>query len=358
MLRFLSVCALALLAPALLADSIGYLAAKEIKWDNNVEITAWSWTKVDYTDAGKAKTVARKDVVSITRSSDPGSMSAALSNAINNLASDPIAAKEQLEAESKSGTPLNKEEAKFRLASFDASNANSRNAKVAAERLREYITAYKDGYFLNEAYTLLGRMQILGNDAVGARATYKEMTRLGSPYDAKAHQARGELELMVKPPNYDEALSAFRDASKAAGPDKSMKAKADAYAGWALAGLKKYEDAKALAEPITKDDSLEDANSVDDEAALAIAYRVLGDCLLEGSQAWEKGYDAHMLAAYYAWWVGGTTEGYSLAQAYFAAMKLQSTDEKFKERAEKLRSALESGYPAEFKRVTDKLKGG
>jgi hypothetical protein len=279
-----------------------------------------------------------------------------LSNAINNLANDPQAAIEELDAESKSGTPLNKEEAKFRIASYFASNANSKNAKVAADRLREYISAYKDGYFLNEAYTLLGRMQLMSNprDLDGARTTYKEMVRLGSPYDAKANQSRGELELHYGSP--DAALAAFRDASKAAGADKGLRAKADAYAGWALALQKKYDEAKALAEPITKDESLDDANSVDDEAALAIAYRVLGDCLIEGSQAWEKGYDAHMLAAYYAWWIGGTTEGYSLAQAYYAAMKLQSTDEKFKERAEKLRSAIESGYPAEYKRVSDKLK--
>jgi hypothetical protein len=38
-------------------------------------------------------------------------------------------------------------------------------------------------------------------------------------------------------------------------------------------------------------------------------------------------------------------------------MKLASTDDKFKQRSEKLRSALESGYPAEFKKVSDKLKG-
>ncbi len=357
MLKLFSVVALALLAPVLCADSIGYYSAKEVKWDNNVEITAWSWSKVDYTDAGKAKTVARKDVVAITRSSDPGSMSSELSSAIGNLANDPQGAIEQLDAESKAGTPLNKEEAKFRLAAFFAANANSKNAKLAADKLREYISAYKDGYFLGEAYTLLGRMNILGRDNEGARATYKEMARLGSPYDAKAHQARGELELLVAG-KAEEALAAFRDASKAAGADKPLKAKADAYAAWALVALKKFDDAKALAEPITKDDSLEDGNSTDDEAALAIAYRVVGDCFIDGSQAFEKGYDAHMLAAYYAWWVGGTTEGYSLGQAYFAAMKLASTDEKFKTRAEKLRSALESGYPAEFKKVSDKLKGG
>ncbi len=357
MLKVISVLALALLAPALMADTIGYYSAKETKWDNNVEITAWSWSKVDYTDAGKAKSVARKDVVSITRSTDPGSMSSALASAIASLASAPEDALSQLDTESKSGTPLNKEEAKFRLASYFAANANSRNAKAAADKLREYITAYKDGYFLGDAYTLMGRMNILGNDAAGARATYKEMVRLGSPYDAKAHLARGELEMNVRPPVYEDALSAFRDASKAAGADKPLKAKADAYVGWALVALKKFDDAKAIAEPITKDESLDDPNSTDDEAALAVAYRVVGDCFIDGAQAYEKGYDAHMLAAYYAWWVGGTTEGHSLAQAYFAAMKLASTDDKFKQRSEKLRSALESGYPAEFKKVSDKLKG-
>jgi tetratricopeptide (TPR) repeat protein len=367
MIKFLSVCALALLAPVLLADSIGYMVNKNLQQENNVEITAWSWKQIDYTATveksdGKGdikvekvkKSVARKDVVTLSRSSEGGSMSETLFRALSDLGNDPQAAVEALDEEARSGTPLNKEEAKFRIASYFAANANKQSAKFAGDKLREYLTAFKDGYFIGEAYTLLGRMQILGRDTEGARTTYKEMVRLGPPFDAKANQARGELELSLG--KYDDALGAFRDAAKNAGADKALKAKADAYASWALLANKKVDEARGIAEPITKDESIDDANSVDDEAALAIAYRVLGDCLLE-SQTFERAYDAHMLSAYYAWWVGGTTEGYSLAQSYFAAKKLESTDEKFKARAEKLRTALEAGYPGELKRVNDKLKG-
>ncbi len=368
MLRFLSVFALALLAPALLADSIGYMVNKSLQQENNVEITAWSWKQVDYTASiekadskGEVKVekvkkqVARKDVVTLSRTSEGGSMSESLFRALSELGNDPQAAVEALDEEARTATSaLNKEEAKFRIAGYFAANANRQSAKFAADKLREYLTAYKDGYFIGEAYTLLGRMQMLGRDTEGARTTYKEMVRLGAPFDTKANQARGELELSLG--KYDDALGAFRDAAKNAGTDKALKAKADAYASWALYANKKVDEAKGIAEPITKDESIDDANSIDDEAALAIAYRVLGDCLLE-SQTFERAYDAHMLAAYYAWWVGGTTEGYSLAQAYFAAKKLESTDEKFKARAEKLRTALEAGYPGELKRVNDKLKG-
>lgn len=368
MTRFLSVCALALLAPALLADSIGYMVNKNLQQENNVEITAWSWKQVDYTATIEKtdskgdlkvekvkKSVARKDVVTLTRSSEGGSMSESLFRALSELGNDPQAAIEALDVEAKTATsPLNKEEARFRIAGYFAANANRQSAKFAADKLREYLTAYKDGYFIGEAYTLLGRMQLLGRDNDGARATFKEMVRLGPPFDAKANQARGELELNLG--KYEDALGAFRDAAKNAGADKALKAKADAYASWALYANKKVDEAKGIAEPITKDESINDEVSVDDEAALAIAYRVLGDCLLD-SQTFERAYDAHMLAAYYAWWVGGTTEGYSLAQAYFAAKKLEGTDEKFKDRAEKLRTALEGGYPSELKRVNDKLKG-
>lgn len=364
MLRFLSVCALALLAPALLADSIGFLVNKEIKTESNVEIKSWSWSKVEYiatVDKGDGKvekvtkTAPRKDIVTLSRSSEGGSMSAELFRALSDLGNDPEAAINALENEAKNGTPLNKEEAKFRIAGYFASNANARNAKVAADRVRDYINSYKDGYFLGEAYTLLGRMCILGKDYDGARTTYKDMVRLGSPYDSKGHQARGELELLVVG-NADAAVSAFRDASKAAGTDKALKAKADAYIAWALAAQSKWEEAKGIAEPITKDESIDDPNSVDDEAALGIAYFALAQALIEGGQTFEKGYDAAMLAAYYAWWVGGTTEGKALGLAYFAAKKLEGTDEKFKARAEKLRTALESGYPGVLRDIDAKLK--
>lgn len=178
MTRFLSVCALALLAPALLADSIGYMVNKNLQQENNVEITAWSWKQVDYTATIEKtdskgdlkvekvkKSVARKDVVTLTRSSEGGSMSESLFRALSELGNDPQAAIEALDVEAKTATsPLNKEEARFRIAGYFAANANRQSAKFAADKLREYLTAYKDGYFIGEAYTLLGRMQLLGRD--------------------------------------------------------------------------------------------------------------------------------------------------------------------------------------------------
>lgn len=364
MLRFLSLFAVALLAPALLADSISYFNNKQRVDENNIEVKKWNWSKVEYIATvekadGKVekvpKSVNRKDVILLTRTSEGGSMSPDLLRAIGELSSDTEKALRTLDNEAKTGSEINREEARFRIASYFAANANTRTAKVAADRLREYLTAYKDGYFLGEAYTLLARMQILGKDLAGARATYREMVRLGPPFDAKAHQSRGELELSDA--KFDDALAAFRDAGKAAGSDKAMKARADAYAAWALSAQRKWDEARNLAEPITKDESIDDPMSVDDEAALAIAYLVVAESFIDGSQTYEKGYDAAMLAAYYAWWVGGTTEGRALGLAYLAAKKLESTNDKFKARAEKLRTALEAGYPGELKRANDKLKG-
>ncbi len=342
-----------LLAPLLWADTVSFMAGREVQTDNGVVVTAWSWAKVEYkTSEGKTKSVARKDLVSVNRTTEQGSLSETLSSAIQKMAADPEGAAATLDNESKTGSALNKEHALFLLAQLYASDANERSARQAADRVRAYVSAYKDGYFLGDALPLLARMQILGKDLDGARQTYKDMARLGSPFDNNGSQALGELEISAG--RFDAALAAFRDAAKFAGNDKSLKAKADSWSGLVLVAQKKYADAQAIVEPITKDESLEDKNSVEDDAALAVAYRVLGDCLFDGRQTYEAAYNAYMMGAYYAWWIGGNSEGYCLAQAWRAAKNAMASDSKFKERMEKLEEALNAGYPNELRQAKAK----
>ncbi len=346
--KILALFAVALLAPALFADSVGYMQGKDVAWDNNVEIKAWSWKQVDYVAEGnKAKVVMRKDLVSVTRSAENGTMSQNLSKAIMDMAASPGDAQDALLAEMKDGTPLNKEHATFLLGQLHASNASGKEAsRDAAIKVADYIKAYGNGFFLGDAYPLLARMQLQAADTAGARQAFRDMAKLGAPYDARAQQSLGELELNAN--NADAALTAFREASKLTS-DKNLRFKAEAWASLTLSLQKKWDAAKAIAEPITKDETLDDPVSTDDDAALGIAYRVLGDCLLEGSQTYEKAYDAYMLASYYSWWTQGPGEGYCLAQAWRAASKLVGSDEKWKERKEKLEEALTAGYPNELK---------
>ena len=47
----------------------------------------------------------------------------------------------------------------------------------------------------------------------------------------------------------------------------------------------------------------------------------------------------------YAWWSAGSQEGRCLGQAYVCAKKLEGTDDKWKTRKDKLRTALALGFP-------------
>lgn len=356
MTRYAAVLALVatLFAGALCADRITYLkragGKTTIESLDGVTVTAWNARSVNYRTAdNKTGTVNTADVISMSRSG--GSMSKDLEAAIANMASDPGAAEKSLQELSGKGNDLDKEEALYRKAELWASEARATGKTSAMTQaitdLGVYTGRYKSGYFAREAYTTAADFQRRLKRPADARTTLRAMINADASLQRLGNQKLGELECSVG--DYKAALPVFKAAESASGDDKNAKYLALAWQG--LATLKNGDAAAArsILETVTNDESFQDDGS-DDELALAVAYPALGDAYFAAGN-FQKGYDAYILAGYYVWWTGAENEGYVLAQAYLCAKKLQGTDEKWKARAEKLRTALAVGYPRELQRV-------
>lgn len=343
----------ALFAGALCADRITYL--KRSGGKSTVEsvdgtVTGWNAKAVSYrTDDNKTGTVDSASVISIAR--EGGSMSAELANAIKLSGNDPQAATEALTQLASRGNDLDKEEAMFRKADLWGAEARASNKasvyNTAIAELNAYVGKYKAGFFARDAYVQLANCQRTMKKPADARATLKSMINADPALARLGNQKLGELE--CKEGDWNAALSALKAAENGSGDDKNAKYLALAWQG--LATLKKGDAAaaRAILETVTNDENFQDDGN-EDEAALAVAFPALGDAYFAAGN-FQKGYDAYILAGYYVWWTVGENEGYVLAQAYLCAKKLQGTDEKWKARAEKLRTALAVGYPRELQRV-------
>jgi tetratricopeptide (TPR) repeat protein len=267
------------------------------------------------------------------------------------IAEDPQAAVNALTELASKGNDLDKEEALFRKADLYAgearlsSKASAYNAAIA--ELTGYTNKYKAGFFAREAYIALSGFQRAMKKPADARATLRSMISADSSLARIGNQKLGELECNVG--DWAAALAALKAAENAAGDDKTAKYTALAWQG--MATLKKGDAAAArsILETVTNDENFQEDGS-DDEAALAVAYPALGDSYYAAGN-FQKAYDAYVLAGYYVWWNGGENEGYCLAQGYLCAKKLQGTDEKWKARADKLKTALAVGFPKDLQRV-------
>lgn len=333
-----------LLADGLYADTVSYMsgsgAKAEFKVADNVTVTAWSCAKVDFKDAsGKQVSVPFQDVVSVDRMY--GTMGKDLERALVKIGADPQSAIKDLEAIAAGGNALDKEEATYiRAQLLDNEAAATGRTAPAIAAYQEYIKNFKNGYFARDVYTRLSRMQN-ENDA---RATLNGMIRADKALERLGNQLLGELE--ARAGKYPAAIKAFQSAQNAARAEKNKntEALAKAWEGVCTIAGGNADAGKTLLEAVTGDESLDDPNSTDDEAALAVAYPALGDAHF-ASDAFQKAYDAYVKGAYYAWWTGGTREGYCLGRAYVCAKKLEGTGEKWKKRREKLRTSLALGFP-------------
>ncbi|MBZ0135815.1 MAG: hypothetical protein K8I27_05540 [Planctomycetes bacterium] len=330
-----------LLAGALHADSISYIsgsgAKAEVKIADGVIIKGWSASKVEFEGADKkVVSVDYNNVLSVDRS-----YSRDMQNALDMIGADPAGAMDALKAIASGGSALDKEEATYiRAQLLENESVATGRTGPAIEGYKEYVKNWKNGYFARDVYARLAGMQG-ENDA---RATLAGMIRADKALERLGNQLLGELE--ARAGKLPAAIKAFQSARSAAVAEKNKntEALAKAWEGMCEVANGNVAGGKALLEAVTEDESLDDPDSTDDEAALAVAFPALGDAHF-GSDAFQKGYDAYVKGAYYAWWTGGSREGHCLGRAYLCAKKLESTDEKWKKRKDKLRTALALGFP-------------
>ena len=350
-----------LLAASLSADNINFVKAdKTIDSKTNVKIKSWSWAQVDWVshDGKSSGSIKRRQLVSITRTrTTSGTMGKELSSAIDQLGTDPAGAQETLLRVAGAGSALDKEEATFLLGVLAAQEATNRAGRAAAiSGFSAYVKAYASGNFAKEAYTQLASLQRWNRDASGARRTLQKMVKVGLGLDVMGSQLLGELEFDQK--KYAAAISAFKAAGKAAGNNKNLKYKANAWQGLSLLKKGDVASAKSVLEPIVADKDFEDPESNDDDLALAVAYPALGDIYF-AQKTYAKAYDSYILGGFHAWWIGGTQEGYCLSQAWRCTKRLTTSGKKWTNREKKLKESLQTNYPSELKRAkVAEEKGG
>lgn len=332
-----------LLAGALYADSVSYIsgsgARAEVKFAQNVTITNWDCSKVEFKEGDKTVSVAYKDVISVDRMY--GSMGKDLESALGQIGADPGKAIDMLKAVAAGGNKLDQEEATYiRGQLLENEAAATGRTGPAIDAYKEYVKNWKDGYFARDVYTRLSNMQG-ENDA---RNTLNGMIRANKALELLGNQLLGQLE--ARAGKYPAAIKAFQNAQNAARADKNKngEALAKAWEGMCTVVDGNAAGGKTILEAVTEDESLDDPDSGQDEAALAVAFPALGDAHY-ASDAFQKAYDAYIKGAYYAWWTGGDREGHCLGRAYLCAKKLEGTGEKWKKRKEKLRTALALGFP-------------
>jgi hypothetical protein len=297
--------------------------------------------------------VETANVITVSRADTGGSMGAELQAALETAGRNIAAAKEALLAAATKGSELDREEAMFRRAELFETEARSGGGRAEAIRVfQDYITRYKAGFFARDAYTTLAEFQVAAGKTADARATLKSMIGADSSLVRLGNQKLGELEAGTK--DWKAALAALKAAEGAANGNRNARYLAMAWQGAVLQRSGDNNAAKDMLEKVTGDDSFEDETSEEDETALAVAWPALAEAL-NASGSLEKAYNAYVLGAYYVWWNQGTDEGYFLRQACICAKKLQSGDEKWKARYDKLRATLASGYPKELAEV-DKAK--
>lgn len=315
----------------------------------DVSVTAWNAKSVSYKAGDKTGSVAVADLISLDRSG--GTKSQDLADALDLLGSDPAAGMDALAGIVAKGNELDKEEAQY-LRAQTCFNAAADQSNMLAQAIAEhdaYVKKYKAGYFARDMYTQLADLQYRARKDADARATLKAMAGADPVLARLGHQKLGELECRAG--QWKAAIPAFKSANSAAGDDKTGKYVAMAWEGMATMKAGDAAAAKTLLELVTSDEGFDDESTTEDEAALAVAYPALGDAHF-ASGNFQKAYDSFVLAGYYQWWNGGNQEGYCLAQAYLCAKKLESTDEKWKQRADKLQQILAAGYPRELQRVS------
>jgi hypothetical protein len=343
---------------ALLADRVTYWKVSGDKRTaeslDEVAVTAWNAKEVTCKPATGAVTkLETAQIISINRADTGGSMGAELKDALDTAGRNAAAAKDALLAASSKGSEIDREEALFRRAELYEADARSGSGRADAIReLQAYVSRYKAGFFARDAYTTLAEFQAAGGKVADARATLKAMIGADTALARLGNQKLGELEADAK--DWKAALAAFKSAESAANGDRNARYLAMAWQGAVLQKSGDNNGAKDILEKVTGDDAFEDETSEEDESALGVAWPALAEALNAGGSL-EKAYNAYVLGAYYVWWNQGTSEGYCLRQACICAKKLQSGDEKWKSRYEKLRSTLASGYPKELAEV-DKVK--
>lgn len=344
-----------LFAGALCADSIFYYrgsgAERKVDPLNDVTVTGWNAKSVEYRNAeGGTGSVPTADVVSLHRT-QPG-MSRELARAIELAGNDPEAGKAELTKLTTTGSAIDREEAAYWRARTSAGQAVANGAALerAIGDLQAYLTAYRAGYFSREVYAMLAEHQLRANKTADARATYGRMIAADPTLASRGNQLLGELEAANS--RWDEALAAFKTGKQAASRDRNKNAEylAQAWEGWVT--LKKGDDAagRTLLEAIVNDEAYDDPLTDEDDVIYSVAYPALADAYFKAS-SFERAYDAYLKGAYYVWWTQGTREGYCLGQAFLCARELESSDPKWRERRNKLRTALAMGFPKELQRV-------
>lgn len=343
---------------ALLADRVTYWKASGDKRTaeslDEVTVTAWSAREVSCKPAtGAVVKIETASIITVSRADTGGSMGAELMAALETAGRNVAAAKEALLAASGKGSELDREEALFRRAELYETEARSGGGRADAMReFQAYITRYKAGFFARDAYTTLAEFQVAAGKTADARTTLKSMIGADSSLLRLGNQKLGELEADAK--DWKAALTAFKAAEGASNGNRNARYLAMAWQGAVLQKSGDNNAAKDLLEKVTGDDAFEDETSEEDESALGVAWPALAEALY-ASGSLEKAYNAYVQGAYYVWWNQGTNEGACLRQACICAKKLQSGDEKWKARYEKLRATLASGYPKEIAEV-DKAK--
>ncbi|MBX3473623.1 MAG: hypothetical protein KF754_04510 [Planctomycetes bacterium] len=336
------------------ADMISYLRRAggkvTIESVDNVTVTAWNARQVSYRTAdNKTGTVTSADVISLVRAG--GSMSRELEAAIAEMANDPQAAEKALQDLTNKGNDLDKEEALFRKAELWAGEARTSGKTSAYTQaitdFGTYTNRFKAGYFARDAYTSMADFQRKLKRVADARTTLRAMINADAALQRLGNQKLGELE--ASQGDWKAALTAFKAAEGGSGDDKNARYLALAWQGVATLKNGDAAAARTILETVTNDETFQDEGN-EDELALAVAYPALGDAYYAAGN-FTKAYDAYVLAGYYIWWSGLENEGYVLAQAYLCAKKLQGTDEKWKARTEKLRTALAVSYPRDLQRA-------
>jgi tetratricopeptide (TPR) repeat protein len=342
-----------LLASSAFADRIAYLrgtgAERAPQIVDEVTITAWNAATVTYRNKENRQfSVSARDVISIDRRG--GSMSRDMAQAMDAMGRDAQAARAALRRVAEQGNALDKEQAQWLLAQLALEDAQADPARrpAAIAAVQGYTRAYAGGYFARDAWRSLSDLQRAARQVDAARETLRAMGQASAALVREAHQLTGELE--ASQGRWEPAIAAFRAAEQAAAGDRNAEYLARAWRAWSLKENKQGNEARALVDQITGDESFEDPESLEDELALAIAFPVLGDLLYEAGSV-ERAYDAYIKGAYYAWWSGASREGYCLGRAFLCARNLEATGEVWRGRREALHRALQQGFPRELRAI-------
>jgi len=245
-------------------------------------VTSESPSKVEVKLGNNVTSIPTAEIASIVYDGHPASLELAQSKEAANALPEAIELYKKAAGEA-STKPFIAEDAAFGQARATAELAQGDPGKVAEaiSLLDAFSRTYKAGRHVAPALESLASLQIARENYSGAEATLASLAKLPRG-DERSASLR--IKMLSKKGQTTQAIDEI-DKMIAANPEGSAK-KRDALLAKAeaLASLKKYPEAEAMARSVIKGASPEDA------ATQAVAHNTLGDCLRAAGKSKEALY--------------------------------------------------------------------